>query len=591
MSAASESLDTLRAAIEELRMQAAAFVSPAKAQDLMRKWIDEKRLELPDTDRTIAMMADAAILSVDLLLVQPSGSGATAVDRLARTLKTPTAEQSRALAALRAGRYRMLALEEGPDPGTPDPDTIVLRDQVSGERLPMPGMALPPLPPDARLFGLVVPLGDGLFCVPGAMTPLDPAAAAVARAHAGAGMPGTAGCRWADAVYCRVVRHGTLDVPGLNRPREDFDDEDLGWDPDDDDPDVQALLALAMEWEALEGATPSPDLLLRTRQDARVPVILHALAAVATLREAKHPGMLTSFERVLELQLDTVFRRQDIGFRGAALSDIEAALAEADADPELLQAVRAVFDEVRRRVTRGEPRENPELFRLIQKIQALRAKTVAQGCTEEEALAAAQKVAELLDRHGLSITELELRAQRCHGVAVVTDRRRVAGVDTCVPAIAAFFDCRTWSEQPDGQALRHIFFGLRQDIEAAHYLYDLVERAFETETDNFRRGATYSRMDGARRSATTSFQAGLARGIIRKLEDLRAARDGRRSGTVGRDLMVTKTSVVDEEVAKLGLKLKMRGSGGRSRVLSEAFHEGQAAGSRFEFMPAIAGAA
>ena len=40
-----------------------------------------------------------------------------------------------------------------------------------------------------------------------------------------------------------------------------------------------------------------------------------------------------------------------------------------------------------------------DLDKLINRLQALRAKTIANGCTEEEALSAAAKVAELLDRH------------------------------------------------------------------------------------------------------------------------------------------------------------------------------------------------
>jgi hypothetical protein len=43
------------------------------------------------------------------------------------------------------------------------------------------------------------------------------------------------------------------------------------------------------------------------------------------------------------------------------------------------------------------------LQRLVQRIQGLRAKTVAHGCTEAEALAPAEKLAKLLDRHGLSL--------------------------------------------------------------------------------------------------------------------------------------------------------------------------------------------
>src|SRR3984893_2613560 len=63
-----------------------------------------------------------------------------------------------------------------------------------------------------------------------------------------------------------------------------------------------------------------------------------------------------------------------------------------------------------------------DLARVIQRIQALRAKTVDQGCTEQEALASANKVAELLDRYGLSLSEIELRRQVCEGIGIDTER-------------------------------------------------------------------------------------------------------------------------------------------------------------------------
>ena len=49
------------------------------------------------------------------------------------------------------------------------------------------------------------------------------------------------------------------------------------------------------------------------------------------------------------------------------------------------------------------------LDKLKMRIQALRAKTQDNGCTEAEALMAAAKVAELLDRHDLSLSDVELR--------------------------------------------------------------------------------------------------------------------------------------------------------------------------------------
>ncbi|WP_456095271.1 DUF7168 domain-containing protein, partial [Paramagnetospirillum caucaseum] len=58
--------------------------------------------------------------------------------------------------------------------------------------------------------------------------------------------------------------------------------------------------------------------------------------------------------------------------------------------------------------------------------------------------------------------------------------------------------------------VRHVFFGLPADVEAAHYLYDLIEVAFATETRHFKAGAVYADLEpGERRSGTNSFQIGL----------------------------------------------------------------------------------
>ena len=111
--------------------------------------------------------------------------------------------------------------------------------------------------------------------------------------------------------------------------------------------------------------------------------------------------------------------------------------------------------------------ETADLDRLVQRIRALRAKTVEQGCTEQEALAAAEKVAELLDRHGLSLSELDLRRQSCEGIGVETDRKRRGPIDDCMGTIAAFFDCRVWGETSEDATLRYIFFGLPADVQAA----------------------------------------------------------------------------------------------------------------------------
>ena len=60
-----------------------------------------------------------------------------------------------------------------------------------------------------------------------------------------------------------------------------------------------------------------------------------------------------------------------------------------------------------------------------------------RAATEQEALAAAEKAAELLDRYGLSLSELEFRAQPCDGIGIQTNRRRFAPITPAAREAAA----------------------------------------------------------------------------------------------------------------------------------------------------------
>ena len=304
---------------------------------------------------------------------------------------------------------------------------------------------------------------------------------------------------------------------------------------------------------------------------------------------ARCPGAYAALALV---QLETLHRRAMAGSDAVGLEMVAAALDAAIAAGEMPPSTREVFSELRGRLgatPSGAGARDAELDRLIGRIQALRAKTVEQGCTEQEALAAAAKAAELLDRYGLSLSELDLERQACAGAAVETERKRTGPVDDCVPTAAAFFDCRVWGERSASGRLRHVFFGLPADVAAARCLYDLVERAFETETTRFRAGPDYSEAPSRlRRTLTNSFQIGLGRGIAAKLHSLRAARETALRTSSGRDLVVAKADVVEAELAKLGLHLRARSRTGGQRVLRAAFEAGHAAGLGFEYTPGVA---
>ncbi len=222
---------------------------------------------------------------------------------------------------------------------------------------------------------------------------------------------------------------------------------------------------------------------------------------------------------------------------------------------------------------------------LLARLQALRAKTTDRGCTEQEALSAAAKVAELLDRHGITLAELEREAAPCVRAEILTPRSRPGPYDECAGAVAAYFDCRTWTEKDVEGRLRLVFFGLPADVEAATYVMHLVAQAFETEANRFRAGPGYLRGRGnGRRILHTSFMLGLSQGIQAKFAALLTTRDQTRQA--GQALVVAKAGVVEAELAKLGLRFRTRSVAPR-RVNPDAFGTGQAAGERFVVTPGI----
>jgi hypothetical protein len=71
--------------IDAVITAAMAFVPPDRPEAMLRKWLDPLHVMALPPGRQQAAMADAVLLAADLLVSQPSASGATAFDRLAKT--------------------------------------------------------------------------------------------------------------------------------------------------------------------------------------------------------------------------------------------------------------------------------------------------------------------------------------------------------------------------------------------------------------------------------------------------------------------------------------------------------------------------
>jgi hypothetical protein len=223
---------------------------------------------------------------------------------------------------------------------------------------------------------------------------------------------------------------------------------------------------------------------------------------------------------------------------------------------------------------------------LLKRLHALRARTVENGCTEGEALAAAAKVAELLDRHDLSLSDLEIRAAPCERLAYETHLRKRIPLDECIGAIAAFCDCKVWREKNAAGEAAYVFFGLRADVEVAHYLTGLVDGAVRTELGRYKTSAEYkSFRHQERHTANASFALGMVARIADRLIAMKEARD-RANESTGRSLVVTKRAVIESELARLDLQLRTV-EAPRRLVDPLAYDAGGAAGETVPIHPGI----
>ena len=494
----------------------------------------------------------------------------TAYDRLARNGGPFTPEDAEVLSGLRLARFRIVQRIGQ-----------TWQDLITGEPLPLHAAIQGQTALGLPVLCVVAPIPNGPEMLVGFPVPLDDAALAVARPFIRPGARGLANpVHCAELVYRHILRSaaGPRPDPKPQRPTLPFK------------PESDAIDALAANWaERLADLTETD--FARARPHTGTDVLIKTMIYSLIARDNAVPKLADAYVRVALVIVETISLRHRHGSSSMDLGQLEGEIAAMLAQHAMRPRVLELLDTLRDRVKiapAANRSNDTDLDRLVQRIRGLRAKTVDRGCTEHEAMAAAAKVAELLDRHGLTLNELDLRRQSCEGVGIDTGRKRRGPIDGCMNAIGTFFDCRVWSELSGDGTIRYVFFGLPGDVDGALYLHDLVTQAFETETYAFQNGPIY-RASTERRTATNSFQTGLANGIRTKLQALRTERDAARRGSSGRDLVPVKQSILQEELDKLGLNFVSRSAPRPRRALLNAYGAGQEAGERFEYRAGIVG--
>lgn len=151
----------------------------------------------------------------------------------------------------------------------------------------------------------------------------------------------------------------------------------------------------------------------------------------------------------------------------------------------------------------------PDREKIAARIRALRAKTVANGCTEAEALAAAELLAKLLDHYNMTLDEAELREEPF-------DLHNEAHVDwvgeklwVVAAGISYLTGARYWKSSAGVFPYEVTFFGFAHEVEVARYMLEICAYAMRAEQARICAG---KRMvsEARRRRAVRPFIDGMA---------------------------------------------------------------------------------
>jgi hypothetical protein len=220
---------------------------------------------------------------------------------------------------------------------------------------------------------------------------------------------------------------------------------------------------------------------------------------------------------------------------------------------------------------------------LAARVKALLAKTVENGATEAEALAALAKARELMDRYQLDQGALGLEEEgtEMYRQPFSTDKHlgRIANDIKfhLASTIGDFTDTRIWRSRKD-----HCFkvFGLRSDTDFASYLLDHLANYIINAQASYHLQCVLDDIAPLSTAGEDSFITGA---ICRINERLTAMSRERHGTSTGRALIPLKNALVRRDFDRLGIHLSTsRGRYGNAAD-SGALAAGQRAGDRATF--------
>ena len=224
---------------------------------------------------------------------------------------------------------------------------------------------------------------------------------------------------------------------------------------------------------------------------------------------------------------------------------------------------------------------NADREKFAARIRALRSKTVENGCTEAEAMAAAELVAKLLETYNMTLDEAELRASPFEQATMEEDDRYVAEwLWVVADGIEHLTGAKTWKQRP-GESPKVMFFGFAHEVEVACYLLEICASAMTGEVGrHFKAVRAFG--PTKRRLAARPFLNGMSDRLRMRLRAMKP------KPPTGKGLVVLHQALVDTALKDAGINLQS-GKGAPDLEAFAGYGDGVRAADRVALNPGLSG--
>jgi uncharacterized protein DUF2786 len=235
--------------------------------------------------------------------------------------------------------------------------------------------------------------------------------------------------------------------------------------------------------------------------------------------------------------------------------------------------------------------------KLLAKIKALFSKTVENGATEAEEMAAVEKARELVEKHQLDLSAEELKREGFTMESVEMDATQFAFARRIMNAIDDFCEVRTWYMTLGREKAHIAILGFKSDAQFARYLLEALANfaaagaGVHIAAERKMAIALGTPMTSAEsREMHRSYLVGCASRMSVRLREMTQQRKAQaaKPGSYGALVKLDKSQLIRDEMERLDIRL--HSSGGLTGASDRgAFAAGSVHGGKATFGRPVAG--